>query len=82
MKNVTMVKVMTLTLKISNMDLMKLVATVDPQVTSEMVLTMLNIDGIILETEETKVMPLPFALAYSHELRERFGITSHVQLAS
>ena len=82
MKNVPMAKVMTLTLKTNSKQLMNLVTTVDRSISHEMILTMLDIHGIILDVEETNPMLLPFALALSYQMCERLGINTHVPLAS
>ncbi len=69
-----MAKVITLKIKLNSKHLMKIVTTVDPSVTPEMVCSTYGIRGIMMSSEESNIMPLPFALNHSYNLQKQLGI--------
>lgn len=74
MKNMKMAKVITMTVKLNNENILELVTTVDPIVTPEMAFRMYRLHGCIIKSEETNTMPLPFALVHSFNLQRELGI--------
>ncbi len=78
-QNVKMAKVITMkTLLNEEGYTILVVTTVDPSVTPEMAKFMYGIPGPIISSEETKSMPLTFALDYARRQREKFGIKNYV----
>ena len=73
-QNVKMAKVITMEIKLNGEHILKIVTTVDPSVTPEIAYHMYGLRGHIIKSEETNVMPLPFALAHSYNLQKKIGI--------
>ena len=74
MKNVKMAKVITMKIELNETYIMVLVTTVDPIVTPQAVYRMYELKGRVIESEESNVMPLPYALAHSYNQKRKFGI--------
>ena len=74
MESMKMAKVITMNIKLNNNGVMNLVTTVDPSVTPEMFLSVYKVNGKLMKSETSMVMPLPYALAYSHSIMAKFGI--------
>lgn len=72
--NAKMAKVVTLRIKLNKKREMRLVTTVDPSVTVEMILHVYGLRGTVLSSEESDIMPLPFAMNHSYNLQKQFGI--------
>ena len=71
--NTTIAKVITMKVELKKNRILELVTTVDPIVTPEMAFRMYGLPGRIIKSEETNVMPLPFALAHSANLQRKLG---------
>ena len=69
-----MAKVITMKVELDKNRVMELVTTVDPIVTVEMVSRVYGLRGRIVKSEETNVMPLPFALDCAYRQRNMLGI--------
>ncbi len=69
-----MAKVITLKVKMGKNRVARLVVTVDPSVTPEMVYSISGIRGKLIKSETSKTMPLLLALAHSFRLRMKLGI--------
>ncbi len=74
MESMKMAKVITMNFKLNNNGVMNLVTTVDPSVTPVIFLSMYKVNGKLMKSETSKVMPLPYALAYSHSIMAKYGI--------
>ena len=72
--NARMAKVITLRIRLNSKHEMKIVTTVDPSMSPEMVCRSYGVRGIMISSEESNVMPLPFALNYSYRLQKQMGI--------
>ena len=73
-QTVKLAKVITMKVELNKNRIMELVTTVDPIVTPEMAFRLYGLRGRIIKSEETNVMPLPFALAHSANLQRKLGI--------
>lgn len=69
-----MAKVISMKVELKNKNILNLVTAVDPVVTTEMVFRMAGMPGRIIKSSETKIMPLPQALAHSMKLQRKLGI--------
>ena len=70
----TKAKVITLKIKMNNKYTMNVVTTVDPAVTPEMVCRMYGLRGKVVSAVTSEIMPLPFAMFHSYQLKVKLGI--------
>ncbi len=81
-KSVKMAKVITMKALMHDGRMILTVSTVDPIVTPTMMKTMYGIPGQIINSEETEVMPLPFALYHASRQRDALGIQHYTRFVS
>ena len=67
-------KVITMMIELNQNHTMNLVITVNPIITPEMVYRTFKLSGYIIGSEESDIMPLPYALEYASAVRSQLGI--------
>lgn len=70
----TKAKVINMKVQVSKKKFANIVTAVDPSVTPELLYRVCGLRGKIVNVEETKPMPLPFALFQSFRMKVKLGI--------